>query len=392
MNLLVVNWQDARNPGAGGAEVHLHEIFRRLASAGHNITLLVSGWRGAPERERVDGMEVHRVGTRHTFPVQAPIYYRRTLRRKKFDLLIEDLNKVPLWSPLWAECPVMLLVHHLFGATAFSTASFPVAAATWMAELPLARAYRDLPVQVVSHSTAADMVKRGFRPDQIHVVHNGVDSAFYRADPMVPRTPDPTLLYIGRLQPYKRVDLAVRALGFMRKVGVEARLRIAGSGPQEGPLRRLAERIGVGRQVEFLGFVDLETKRRLFRTSWLHVLTSPKEGWGLTVMEAAACGTPTVGSASPGLCDSVAHRETGLLLPHGDWTDLGRQLATLLDDPDSRERMGLAARARAESFSWERSASEAERSIAAAARPRLPLTFPLPQIASRTLETSAPTD
>jgi glycosyltransferase involved in cell wall biosynthesis len=360
MRILIVNWQDRLNPKAGGAEVHLHEIFGRLASRGHQVTLLASGWHGAPARETVDGMEIHRIGSRHTFSLAAPLYYRRTLKGLGFDVLVEDLNKIPLWSPLWAECRVVLLVHHLFGSTAFSTAALPVATTTWLTERRLSRVYRDVPVQVVSRSTAMDLVDRGFQFGQIRVVHNGVDSLYYQSDPAVPRTAQPTLLYLGRLQRYKRVDLIVRALGFMTRLGVDARLRIAGSGPEEPALRELAAGLGIADRVDFLGFVDVPTKRELLRSSWVHVLTSPKEGWGLTVMEAAACGTPTVGSSSPGLWDSVVHRETGLLLPHGDWVDLGSQLADLVRDRERLERMGEAARRRAQTFGWERSARETE--------------------------------
>ena len=142
MNLLVLNWQDRLNPQAGGAETHLHEIFGRLAGRGHQVTLLVSGWAGAAARDEVDGMEVHRAGGRYTFSLAAPAYYRRRLRSSTFDVIVEDLNKVPLLSPLWAGPPVVLLVHHLFGITAFQEASPPLAAATWLLERPLGRVYR----------------------------------------------------------------------------------------------------------------------------------------------------------------------------------------------------------------------------------------------------------
>jgi glycosyltransferase involved in cell wall biosynthesis len=359
MRLLVVNWQDRHNPQAGGAEIHLHEVFGRLAARGHEVTLLASGWGNAPARATSDGIEIHRVGSRHTFSAAAPLYYRKVLRERGFDVLVEDLNKLPVWSPLWAECPVMLLVHHLFGATAFQSAAFPVALTSWLGERPLPYLYRGVPVQAVSRSTGEELEERGFRPHRIRVVHNGVDSAYYQPD-AVSRTAEPTLLYLGRLQSYKRIDLIVRALAQMARLGVRARLRIAGRGPDEVPLRTLAARLGVADRVDFLGFVDEEKKLELLRSSWVHVLTSAKEGWGLTVVEAGACGTPTVGSRSPGLRDSVVHGETGLLLPHGDWEELGTQLAALVQDPQRLARMGAAARQRAEAFTWDRSADETE--------------------------------
>ena len=122
-------------------------------------------------------------------------------------LVIEDLNKVPLFTPLWTGATPVLLVHHLFGATAFREASFPVAAATWLLERPLGRVYRGVPVQAVSDSTAENLQHRGFRRDQITVIPNGVDSHRYSPDPVVPRFAEPTALYLGRLKRYKRIDL-----------------------------------------------------------------------------------------------------------------------------------------------------------------------------------------
>lgn len=358
MNLLVLNWQDRLNPQAGGAETHLHEIFGRLARRGHQLTLLVSGWDGASGRETVDGMEVHRAGGRYTFSLAAPLYYRRRLGQEPFDVVVEDLNKVPLGAPLWARRPVVLLAHHLFGRTAFQEASAPLAAATWLLERPLGRVYRDVPTIAVSRSTASDLGERGLREESIAVIPNGVD--LDRCDPAGERFDAPTLLYLGRLKRYKRIDLPIRALAALRSEGVEVRLIVAGTGDHAEALRSLVRELGVGDAVEFRGFVTEAEKQELFGQAWVHVLTSPKEGWGITNLEAAACGTPTIASDSPGLRDSVMDRETGFLVPHGDVTALADRIRTLLGDAQLRERMGESARRFAEQFTWERAAAATE--------------------------------
>ncbi|MGH7459223.1 MAG: glycosyltransferase family 4 protein [Longimicrobiaceae bacterium] len=359
MKLLVVNWQDRLNPRAGGAETHLHEIFGRLAGRGHSVTLLASGWKGAPARAEVDGIEVHRTGGRHTFAARAVPYYRRHLSARGFDLLVEDLNKIPLFSPLWARQPVVLVVHHLFGATAFSSAAAPVAAATVLLERPIGRVYRGVPVQAVSESTADDLVERGLGRGDIEVIPNGVDTAFYRPDPTVARAAEPTFIYLGRLQPYKRVDLIIRALERLGKRGRAARLVIAGRGNQATKLRSLTGRLGVAGRVEFAGFVSEDKKRQLFRTAWANLLTSAKEGWGITNLEAAACGTPSIASNSPGLRESVLHERTGLLVPHGDVDALAGAMEKVAN-PERVERMGREARRFSEQFSWERAADKTE--------------------------------
>lgn len=355
-----MNWQDRQNPQAGGAEIHLHEVFGRLVARGHQVTLLASGFDSAPPDVQLDGMDVHRTGGRHTFAVRAPLSYRRHLADRSFDLVIEDLNKVPVFAPLWAHQPVVLLVHHLFGRTAFQEAGIPLAAATWALERPLPLLYRGTEVQAVSESTAQDLVARGFDRDRIAVIENGVDIDFYTPAPELPRFDEPTVLYLGRLKRYKRVDLIVRAVARLRDEGVPARLVIAGRGDAEAEIAELCRTLRLEDRVELAGFVSEERKRELFRRAWLHALTSPKEGWGISNLEAAACGTATLASDSPGLRDSVRDGVTGYLVPHGDIDALAARMRSILLDPPLRDRLGARARAFAEQFSWDRSADKTE--------------------------------
>lgn len=310
-------------------------------------------------------MDIHRVGGRHTYLLMAARYYERVLRRRGFDLVIEDLNKVPLFSPYWSDSPVVLLVHHLFGGIAFKEAPLPIALGTWLLERPIPRAYRRAPVVAVSESTAGDLVRRGFRRDAITVIPNGIDLEFFHPDAITPRFEHPTVLYLGRLKRYKRIDLVVRAVARLRGEGVAVHLVIAGKGDAEADLRRLVAELGLENSVTLPGYVDEGEKRRLFRRSWVHVLTSPKEGWGISNLEAAASGTATVASDSPGLRDSVVDGETGFLVPHGDVAALARRIRCILDDPVLRERLGAGARRFALGFSWEDAASRTERFLRA---------------------------
>ena len=339
-----------------------------MADGGWQITALVSGWDGAAEVERVDGIEVHRTGGRFSYGIHAPRYFRSRLRDAAYDVVVEDLNKVPLFSPLWVDAPVVLLVHHLFGGTAFQEASPPVAMATWLLERPLSLVYRGLPVEAVSESTADDLVRRGFKRDRITVIPNGVDLGYFSPDPSVARFPEPTILYLGRLKAYKRVDLIVRAVAALKRRGVRCRLVIAGRGDDLPRLEALRKSLGLQEEVELVGYVTDDAKRELFRRSWVHVLTSPKEGWGITNLEAAACGTPTVASDSPGLRDSVVNDETGFLVPHGDVAALADRLQRLIEDPVLRQRLSTGARRFAERFSWERTAEATAAHLEASAR------------------------
>jgi len=356
-----VNWLDRENPLSGGAETHLHETFGRIARAGHDVTLLCSGWPGCQPRAELDGLRVHRVGRRYTFSLHARRYFRRNLANAGFDVIVEDLNKAPLFTPRWSATPVVLLVHHLFGRTAFQEANPLIAGATWLLERPIPFCFGGVRTVAISESTKADLGHRGLPLQNVTVIPNGIDVDTYRPVDAEDPFPTPTIVFVGRVKRYKRVDLILAAVALLRQTGRDVRLLVAGKGDHLGELKRLRERLGLTDRVDFLGFVDEKRKQELLRRAWVHVLTSPKEGWGLANIEAAASGTPTVASDSPGLRESVLHGETGFLVPHGDVAALAERLEVLLGDADLRTSMAHASRAFAKRFSWDASAEALSR-------------------------------
>lgn len=358
MKILVVNWQDRENPLAGGAEIHLHEIFERLAEKGHDVTLLCGGWPGCPPQVTLGGMKVHRVGTRQTFALKAWAYWKRNLAHLAFDIVVEDINKAPLYTPKWGgAAPVVACVPHLFGATVFQELPWPLAAAVWLSERPLPYAYRDVAFEAISESTADDLVGRGVPRDHVRVIYPGVRAGRYTPASGT-RAAVPTFTYIGRLKRYKGVDLVMRS--FARVGNREAVLEIAGAGDYRKQLESLARSLDLAGRVRFLGFITEAEKLALLRRSWAVALASPKEGWGLTNVEAAACGTPVVASNSPGIRESVVNGSTGFLAPHGDVDALAGAMNRIANSRDLVESMGLKARAFAESFTWDKAATETE--------------------------------
>jgi glycosyltransferase involved in cell wall biosynthesis len=215
--------------------------------------------------------------------------------------------------------------------------------------------YRDVPFEAVSESTAEDLTARGVDPRDVRVIYNGVDSAFFTPAPGT-RSPTPLFVYLGRLKRYKGVDTVMRA--FARLARPDAVLEIAGKGDDEPRLRRLAASLDLGERVRFLGFISEEEKLALLRRAWALALASPKEGWGITNLEAAACGTPVVASNSPGIRESVRDGETGILVPHGDVAAFAAGLDRIAADVGYVEALGRAGRVFAETFTWERAADE----------------------------------
>ena len=363
MNILLVNWQDLENPRAGGAEIHLFEIFGRLARAGHRVRLVCSGWAGAPAGAHLQGIEVHRVGRRNSFALLGRDAVRRAIRTERPDVLVEDINKLPLFLASVTDLPFCALVPHLFGETAFQEAPWPMAATVWTAERPLARAYRRAGFHAISESTRDDLIARGVPPERIRVVHPGVDGERFCPSPAEPRAAEPRFLYVGRLKRYKGIALAIEALALARRTRPDLRLDIAGTGDHRPALERLASELGQAAAVTFHGFVSEARKIKLLRTAWANLFPSPKEGWGITVVEAAACGTPSLASDSPGLRDSVRHLETGYLVPHGDVNALAARMLELAGNPALVAGLGAAARQFAEGLTWERSAAQTEQHL-----------------------------
>jgi glycosyltransferase involved in cell wall biosynthesis len=355
LNIALVNWQDRENPQAGGAEIHLHEIFGRLAQAGHRVSLLCGGWPGCPTRLELDGIDVHRVGTRHSFAFKAKSYWREQLAGQNFDCVVEDINKVPLFTPYWPRARVVGLVPHLFGLTAFQELPAPLAAAVWLAERPMPFVYRGLPFQAISESTREDLVQRGIKRDNVKVIFPGIDTSHYTPDASV-RAERPVFAYLGRLKKYKGVDLVLRAFALLKVP--DAQLQIAGAGEFRPELERLAVSLGISDRVQFLGRIDETQKILLLRRAWATLFASPKEGWGITNLEAAASGTPVVASNSPGIRESVRHEETGYLVPHGDVAAMAKFMQRLGENRSLVESLGVAGRRFAEGFTWANAADQ----------------------------------
>jgi glycosyltransferase involved in cell wall biosynthesis len=374
VRVLMLNERDLSHPLAGGVEVHLEETARRLA-ADHGIetTVLAAGFPGAVADETRDGVRYLRFGDRgFSYYAMLPGRARAAWATGRYDLVVENLCKLLFFSKLYlASAPRLGLVHHLFGLSAFRQVSVPIASYVVSTEALLPLAYRRCPMVVVSPSTRDDLVRRGLRRDLIRVVPNGLDHRIFRpADP--PRVDSDLVLFVGRLEYYKGVDLLLESWPKVRATRPKARLVVVGAGNAEAAMRSRAAALGLGESVHFAGFVSQEAKVEWLQRAALLVQPSRKEGWGLTVLEANACGTPVVATRVPGLRDSVRDGETGILVPSADSDALAAGIAGMLDDTDLRSRLARGALAWAARFRWEAVTSALAACLRAAAR-RSPL-------------------
>ncbi len=370
MKILLIEYRDITHPEAGGAELLLFEVFSRIVQAGHAVDYLCCSYAGAKPVETIRGIRVIRQGGQMTFNFVVPFFYRRHLRQNRYDVIIEGIDKLPFYMPLFeSKIPVVCTIPHLFGKAVFQEVNFILGSYVYAYELLIPFVYKNCFISALSDSTQADLIRRGLRQDLIEVVYTGLSQEKYTAPPNKSPRHHPIILYVGRVKKYKGVDIGLRAVRQLAAKYPDIEYQIVGSGDYVPTLKALAAEYRLERNVTFCGYVSHERKVELMQQADVLIYCSPKEGWGLSVIEANACGTVAVASNSPGLCEAVLDQKTGFLTPHGDVGALAGHIDRLLSDAVLYERMRRAALDWAAGFSWDRTAQKTtallEKAIAA---------------------------
>lgn len=357
MKILAVNWRDIKNPEAGGAEIHLHEISKRLGAKGYEVFLISSKYKGCRHLEILNGIRIIRIGNKYLFNFAFIWYYLAKLRKEDFDVIIDDISKIPLGIPYYAKKPVVAVVHHIHGKSLFRELPFPIALYIYIMErLLIPIFYRSLTIVSVSESTKEELIEMGLPSKNVCVINNGIENDLHPGM----KSDIPTVLYFGRVKKYKRLDHLIKAFEYIEEKMPNAKLIIAGKGDSYTALKSLASYLKLD-SVEFLGEVSEEEKIEILQEAWIFVTTSEKEGWGITVVEANACGTPCIAYDVPGLRDSIVDAETGFLVEDGNVEELACMICKVLDDERLRGRLSRNALEYAKKFSWDESADEFER-------------------------------
>jgi len=350
MRILWINHRDPKHPQAGGAEVRLYEIARRLVRRSHEITVLCEKAGGLSSEEVLEGIRIKRIGGSASIHLLAPLYVGK--HGHEYDVIIDDIaHAVPWYSLLVTKTPVIAQIHHVHQDIVYVELSKLSAWIIGQAERTIAKVYKHF--IVVSQSTKEELVKRlGIDPDRAAVVPNGVDLERYRPGPKDPR---PTILWVGRIKKYKNLDHLLKAYKIVKQEVPDAQLIIIGTGNQELKIKELARKLEL-RDVYFLGKVPEEEKIRWMQRAWITVSTSMVEGWGMTITEAAACRTPAVAYDVLGLRDSVRHMETGILVSYGDIKTFAKAAIMLAEDRELWRKLAENALNWAKQFDWNKSA------------------------------------
>lgn len=347
-------WRDLDDPEAGGSEVHAHEIARLWGDAGLEVLMRTSYAVGLPRKTARDGYEVVRKAGRYMiFPRAALAEITRSHGPR--DAVVEIWNGMPFLSPVWTRSPKIVVIHH-------------VHAEMWRMALPpmLARLgshieerwappfYRDTLVVTPSESSRDDIIERlGLQADRVRVVHNGIGARFVPgADPTSVRPHE--ILAVGRLVPVKRFDLLIRAAAEARRRVPDLTLTIVGDGYERERIEAQIQRLGAWEWIRLTRHVSNEALLEHYQRARVVASASVREGWGLTLTEAAACGTPAVATRVVGHIDTVADGTSGLLV--ADEHEFAAALVRICTDDILWRALVEGAIAHASRFSWDRTA------------------------------------
>lgn len=347
-------WRDYDDPEAGGSEVHAHEIAKLWSEAGLEVLMRTSYAVGRPRIASRDGYEVVRKAGRYlVFPRAALAEITRSHGPR--DAVVEIWNGMPFLSPLWTRSPKIVVIHHVH-AEMWRMALPPMLAklGNRIEERWAPPFYRDTLVVTPSESSRDDIIERlGLLPDRVQVVHNGIGSRFVPgADPTATRPHE--ILAVGRLVPVKRFDMLIRGAAEARRSVKDLTLTIVGDGYERERIETLIHRLGAQDWIRLTRHVSNESLLEHYQRARVVASASVREGWGLTLTEAAACGTPSVATRVVGHIDTVDDGVSGLLVD--DEQELGDALARVCLDDDLWRRLVEGATRHAARFSWDRTA------------------------------------
>jgi glycosyltransferase involved in cell wall biosynthesis len=319
MKILWISWKDTSHPGAGGAEVVMHELSKRMIADGHEVTLLTARHAGAAKHDTIDSVKIIRVGNnRYIHPFAALRYYVKNLRNT-FDIVIEDVNTAAYFSPFFKDSAQQVLFYHQLAREIwFLEAPTPMSHIGYHILEPLAtRALSKpkVPTITISDSTKKDLERFGFNPERIHIISEGTHLKPAKDISKIKKYSTPTMLSLGAMREMKRTLEQIKAFEIAKKDIPDLQLKVAGdtSGAYGQQVMDYIAKSPYNADIECMGRVSDEKKIELMQRSHFISVTSIKEGWGLIVTEAASQGTPAVVYDVDGLRDSVRNGKTGIV-------------------------------------------------------------------------------
>jgi len=363
MRILIFNWRDLRHSWAGGGEIYIFEQAKRWVKMGNTVTVFCSQdyYKTLPFTEKIDGITICRRGNRISVYLWAIWYYLIHFRRR-FDVVIDVVNGIPFFTPLFCRLPKVCYVYHIHGKQFFyELPKFLSHIGYFIERFIFPFYYKNIPIVAISETTKQQLIQIGFNKKDVTIIYCGVNKSINLSNKLAKKYINPTLLYLGRIKKYKRVDMLVNIFPHIVKRVPRARLIIAGWGTDASFITDLIMLNPLRRKISLLGPVTAAEKKNLLSKSWVFVNPSIGEGWSIAVIEANLYGTPAIAFNVPGVSESIKTNKTGLLAKNQD--DLVEKICSLLIDKKIYARYSSNASKWARNFDWETTARQSIKMI-----------------------------
>lgn len=356
MKILILNWRDIKHPLAGGAEISTHEHAKRWVEEGCEVVQFSSSVPGRTCEEIIDGIRIIRKGSHYTVHLHALYYYLKHFKNK-IDLIIDEFHFIPFFTPFYAHTKIIAFIHETARELWFKNQPFPINILGFILEPLFFRLYKNIHFMTVSSSTKKDLIRFGIAENKIAIIHNGVSLINSKSL----KEKNPTILYLGRLAKDKGTEEAFLAIKKVKEVFPKISFWIIGREEKKGYLQKLklkAKNFGMEKNIIFFNFVSEKKKFELLKKAWILIHPSFREGWGLTVIEAATQGTPTVAYETPGLVDSIVDEKTGLIAKIRKPGELAEKILMLLKNKELYNLFSKNAIIWSKEFNWKKSTNQ----------------------------------
>lgn len=361
MKILMLNWRDLKNPKGGGAEVLTEGILAELAKKGHEIVLFTASFPNARKEEIVNGYKIIRRGHFYSIHILAFWYWITRFNKENFDVVIDQIHGIPFFTPLYiSKSKRFAFIHEVAKDIWFEMFPFPLSYIGYAIEYLSLQFYRNTRFITVSDSTKGDLIKTGIPQENISITPEGI---IIPPEMIVPKNSNPTILFVGRLAPMKRVEQFLKTAAIIKKKISNLETWIVGGG-EEGyvnTLKTISQDLGVN--ATFYGRPEDKMKYELMGKAHILSSASIREGYGLVILEAGTMSTPSVTYNVHGFRDVILDGNTGILSKENTPESLAESILELLRDKEKYEEISKRVREYSREFTFENAGNGFEKII-----------------------------
>ena len=363
MKILILNWRDIKNPLSGGAEILTHEISKRLVAKGHKVTEFCSYFDGSRKEEVLDGVRIIREGNPDARTLLNSVQFKAYRRYKKefegkVDLVIDEVHGIPFFTPFYVKEKKVALICEVAGDLWDIAVSFPFNILGKIIEKIYPFFYSKVKIITISNSSKKELSEIGFNSPQINIIPMGSNSKVINDLPV--KEKNETVVFLSRLSKSKGVGDAIKCVAILKDEFPNLTLWVIGRGEEtfKKELDKLVSDLKLQGNIEFFNYVTEEKKQELLTRAHILLMPSAKEGWGLTVHEAGARGTPAVVYNVPGLSEVVLDNINGIICKVNSPEELARNTRELFRNKDLYEKLQRGAINERKKYTWDATVSQ----------------------------------